>query len=157
MPVLIVSREHLPPRRLLEEALDRAVLAGDDDAELERVLDRGETDRRRRARDRGGTASTLVEVDVGEDVAGDDEERARRAVSRALPTLPAVPSGTGSSAYVIVDAELAAVAEVGLDVVGEERDRDDDLVEPVLLEQRDDVLHHRPVGERAASAWARSR
>ena len=48
--------EDLAPRRLLEEALDAAVLVGDDDAELERVLDRLEPDR-----DRG--ALLAVEVD----------------------------------------------------------------------------------------------
>ena len=32
-------------------------------------------------------------------------------------------------------------------MVREERDRDDDVVEAVLLEQHDDVLHHRPVGD----------
>ena len=36
--------EHLAPRRLLEEPLDGAVVAGDDDAELERVLDRDQAD-----------------------------------------------------------------------------------------------------------------
>jgi len=38
-------REDLSPRRLLEEALDAAVLVGDDDPELERVRDRLEPDR----------------------------------------------------------------------------------------------------------------
>ena len=37
--------EDLAPRRLLEEALDLAVLVGDDDPELERVVDRLEPDR----------------------------------------------------------------------------------------------------------------
>ena len=40
--------EHLAPRRLLEEALDRAVVLGDDDAELDRVLDPLQRDRRGR-------------------------------------------------------------------------------------------------------------
>ena len=66
-------REDLAPRGLLEEALDAAVLVGDDDPELERVVDRLEADR-----DRGLLLAVegdeLAEVDVAERVAGDDEE-----------------------------------------------------------------------------------
>ncbi len=43
--------------------------------------------------------------------------------------------------------ELGSVAEVGPDGVGLEADGDHDVVEPVLLEQIDDVLHHRAVGD----------
>jgi hypothetical protein len=65
--------EDLAPRRLFEEPLNRAVVVGDDDAELKWVLHRLE-------RDRGHRALVLVhvdkrgEVDVGEDIARDDEE-----------------------------------------------------------------------------------
>ena len=73
--------EHLPPRRLLEEALDAAVLVGDDDPELERVLDRLEADR-----DGGALLlvelDDLAEVDVAERVARDDEERLVETVAR---------------------------------------------------------------------------
>ena len=66
-------REHLTPRRLLEEPLDLAVLVGDDDPELERVLDRLQPDR-----DRGALLlvelDDLRQVDVAERVARDDEE-----------------------------------------------------------------------------------
>ena len=93
--------EHLAPRRLLEEALDRAVVAGDDDAELERVLDVGEPD--------GGHRLALVverddraEVDVGEHVAGDHEEALVEQLAWRCATEPAVPSGVSSVAYVIV-------------------------------------------------------
>jgi hypothetical protein len=64
--------EDLPPGRFLEEPLDPAVLVGDDDPELERVLDRLQPDGH-------GRAALLVEVDqlcevdVAERVAGDDE------------------------------------------------------------------------------------
>ena len=44
------------------------------------------------------------------------------------------------------DAELAAVAEVGLDRVGQERNGDHNLVEAVFAQQVDDVFHHRHVG-----------
>jgi hypothetical protein len=137
--------EHLAPGGLLQEPLDRAVVAGDDDAELEGVLDRGEPD--------GGQRLALVveaddraQVDVGQHVTRDDQEpvlqlvhgvahRARRAEGGLL-------GGVDHA-----DAELGAVAEVVPDVVGEERHGDDDLVEAVLLQQADDVLHHRPVGD----------
>ena len=80
--------EHLPPRRLLEEALDAAVLVGDDDPELERVLDRLQPDR-----DRGALLlvelDDLAEVDVAERVARDDEERlVERVRSRGAPSRP---------------------------------------------------------------------
>src|SRR5437764_429732 len=42
-------REDLAPGRLLEEALDPSLVVGDDDAELERVLNRLEPDRHCRA------------------------------------------------------------------------------------------------------------
>ena len=144
--------EHLAPGRLLEEALDAAVVARDDDAELERVLHGLEAD--------GGHRLLLLveaddgrQVDVGEDVARDDEEalvelvhgvahRARRAERRLL--------GGVHHAH----AELGAVAEVGADGVGQEGHGDDDLVEPVLAQEAHDVLHHRPVGQGASSASA---
>jgi hypothetical protein len=88
----------------------------------------------------------LGQVDVGEDVAGDDEERLVELVAGVADAA----GGAERDGLVRVrhrHAVLAAVAEVRLDVVGEEGDRDDDLVEAVLLEQRDDVLHHRTVGE----------
>jgi hypothetical protein len=138
--------EHLAPAGLLEEPLDAPVLVRDDDPELEGVLHRLEADRRHRA-------PLLVElhdggqVDVGEDVAGDHEEplvlellhgvadRARRAEGGLL-------GGVDHA-----DAELRAVAEVVADRVGQEGDGDDDVLEPVLLQELDDVLHHRPVGD----------
>ena len=65
--------EDLAPGGLLQEPLDRPVLVGDDDPELERILHRLQGD--------GGQRPVgLVEVDhrgqvdVGEDVAGDDHE-----------------------------------------------------------------------------------
>ena len=79
-------REDLPPRRLLQEALDLAVLVGDDDPELERVLDRLQPDRH------GGVAVAVeleqrAEVDVAERVAGDDQHRVvELAATRAEPS-----------------------------------------------------------------------
>jgi len=65
--------EHLAPRRLLEEALDAAFLVGDDDPELERVVDRLQADRHGRVL-LAVELDQPREVDVAERVAGDDEE-----------------------------------------------------------------------------------
>ena len=119
---------------------------GDDDAELERVLDVLERDRGRRA----GVAVGLherAEVDVGEHVAGDHEER-------VVELVDGVAHRTGGAEGRVLggvthaDAEVGAVTEVVADLVGEERHGDDDVVEAVLREQVDDVLHHRLVGQR---------
>ena len=73
--------EDLAPGRLFEEALDASVAVGDDDPELERVLDRLQRERRRRA-------LLLVELDepgqveVAEGIAGDDDERVVEIVAR---------------------------------------------------------------------------
>ena len=79
-------REHLAPRGLLQEALDAPVLSRDDDAEVERVVDCLE-------RDRHGSFAFGVEahqrrqVEVGERVARDDEERLVESFSQqAAPT-----------------------------------------------------------------------
>ena len=66
-------REDLGPGGLLEETLDPSVGIGDDDPELERVLDALQADR-------DGGALFLVEaderpeIDVAERIAGDDDE-----------------------------------------------------------------------------------
>ena len=138
--------EDLPPRRFFEESLDRAIVAGDDDAELERIVDGSEAD--------GGHRMVLAmelehlgEIDVGEHITRDDQER----VVEVLACIAHAASGAQRHGLVGIadgDTELAAVAEVGLDVIGQERNRDHDLVEAVPGEQIDDVLHHRPVGDR---------
>ena len=75
----------------------RAVLAGDDDAELERVLDVDEADGRERLV-LVVEVDDAAEVDVGEHVTGDDEEALGRGAAIALRTEPAVPSGDSSDA-----------------------------------------------------------
>ena len=86
-----------------------------------------------------------VEVDVGQDVAGDDHEgvvelgggvadRSRRPQRRLL----------GGVAH--LHAELGAVAEVVADVAGQEGDGDHDVVEAVVGQAAHDMLHQRPVG-----------
>ena len=90
--------EDLTPGRLLEEPLDPAVLVGHDDPELERVLHAFQHHRC------GGAVlpverEHLVEIEVGERVAADDEEGSVEEVARRPSTDPAVPSGTSSVAY----------------------------------------------------------
>ena len=139
-------REDLAPRRLLEEALHLAVLVGDDDPELERVVHRLEPDR-------DGGALLLVlgderaEIDVAERVAGDDDER--------LVELPAgEPDRAGGSEGQLLDrvldvqSERLAVAEVAPDRLRQERQRDHDVLEAVAAKQLDDVLDARLADDR---------
>src|SRR5262249_44766405 len=132
-------REDLAPGRLLQEALDPAVSVGDDDPELERVLDGLEADRDRRA-------ALLVELDeareveVAERVAGDDEERVVELVRREADGSRGARGGL-LDGILDVHAERLAVAEVAPDRLREERDRDDHVLEPVSAEELDDVLH----------------
>ena len=88
MPVLIVSREDLGPRRLLQEAFDSPVVIRDYDPELERVLDAFQADR-------DCTALLFVEADerpeieVAERIAGDhDEGLVERLFGKLPPSLP---------------------------------------------------------------------
>ena len=139
-------REHLAPRRLLEEALDPAVLVGDDDPELEWVFDRLEADRDRRVL-LAVELDQLRQVDVAERVAGDDEERvvepAGRESHRACRAERRLLDRVRD-----VDAERLAAAEVRADRLRQECDRDDHVLEPVLLQQLDDVLHARLADDR---------
>ena len=92
MPVLIVSENTSPQVGFSRNRSMRAVGLGDDDAELERVLDALQRDRRERAV-RAVRLHERGEVDVGEHVARDHEERVVELVrSRCAPS-PAVPSG----------------------------------------------------------------
>ena len=140
-------REHLAPGRLLEEALDPAVLLGDHDAELQRVGHAGQADGDQRA-------LLLVEVDqrgqvhVGQRVARDDQERL---VAQRVLGVPDAARGTQRhllGGVLQAHPELLAVAEVVPDERGEELDGHDGLIEPVPLEQPQHVFHDRPVGHR---------
>ena len=138
--------EHLAPRRLLQKAFDRAILVGDDDAELEGVIDRGQPDGGERLLGvmRG---DDRAEVDVGEHVAGDDEEAFLQFVHGVADAARRTQRGLlGGVDH--AHPELAAVPEVGADRVGEIGDGYDNLVDAMLAQQVDDVFHHRPVGQR---------
>ena len=138
--------EDLAPGRLLEEPLDRPVLVGDHDAELERVLDGLER--------QGGESPVGVvevhdgaEVDVGQHVAADHEEALVELVlGVAHGAGGAQRRGLGGVDHPY--AELGAVAEVGADGVGHEGHRHHDVLEPVGPQQVHHVLHHRDVGHR---------
>ena len=85
------------------------------------------------------------QVDVGEDVAGDDHE----ALVELLPGVQdraGRPQRGGLGGVDHPDPELRPVAEVAPDGVGHEGHGDHDVLEAVLAEQGDDVLHHGPVG-----------
>jgi len=138
--------EHLPPRRLLEKALDPPVLVRHDDPELERVLDRLEADRR-------GRALLLVklddlrQVDVAERVARDDEER-------VVETPGGEPDGARRAERRLLDrvreiyAERLAASEVRADRLREECHGHDHVFEAVQPQELDDVLHARLADDR---------
>ena len=139
--------EHLSPGRLLEEALDPAPVVGDDDPEFERVLDRLEADRHRGAL-RAVEVDDLLQVDVRERVTGDDDERLVEPVARE-PNRARRPERRLLDGVLDVDAERVPVAEVAADRLRQEGDRHDHVLEAVVAEQLDDVLHarladHRP-------------
>ncbi len=134
-------REHLTPRGLLQEALDAPVLSRDDDAEVERVVDCLE-------RDRHGSFAFGVEahqcrqVEVGERVARDDEERLVESPCRK-PHRTRRPHRRRLQRVVDRGAERFSVAEVRLDRLGQEGQGDGDVGQPVRAQQIDDVLHAR--------------
>ncbi len=138
--------EDLAPAGLLEEALDAAVLVGDDDPELERVLDRLEPDRHGGALlavrlDEGG------QVDVAEGVSGDDEERVVEPAGGALHGAGGAERGL-LDRVADVDAERLAAAEIAPDRLRQEGDRHDHVLEAVAPEELDDVLHARLADDR---------
>ena len=139
-------REDLAPRRLLEEALDAPVLVGDDDPELERVVDALQADRDERLL-LLVEADERAEVDVAERVPGDDEERL---VERALGELHRAGRAHRRLLDGVADRDALALprAEVAADRLRHEGERDDDVVEAVLLQELDDVLHARLADDR---------
>ena len=88
-------REHLPPGRLFEEALDPALVVDHHDAELERVLDVLQTIVTMAPR-RSCSATTAVR---SKSVSASPEITMKRSPSSssAFLTLPAVPRGTCST------------------------------------------------------------
>ena len=85
-PGVDAIREHLSPRWLLEEPLDSTVVARDHDPEFERVLHRLQRERRRRFV-LVVEADQLSEVDVGQNVPGNDEKPVVEGIVRSAPSL----------------------------------------------------------------------
>ncbi len=139
--------EDLAPGGLLEEPLDAPVVVDDDDAELERVLHALEGDR-----DHGPAllveGDDFAEVEVGERVAADDDEGV--VAELVLGQLDAAGGAGRSLLHRVLHAhaEAGSVAEVVADGLGQEHEGDDGLVDAVLLEQLDDVLHARLAAQR---------
>ncbi len=138
--------EDLAPGRLLEEALDAALLVGDDDPELERIVDRLEPDRHGRLL-LAVELDQTAEIDVAERVAGDDEERVVEPPGRE-------PDRAGGAERRLLDRvadvhpERLAAAEVRADRLRQERHRDDHVLEAVPAQQLEDVLHARLADDR---------
>ena len=138
--------EDLSPRRLLEEALDAPLVVDDHDAELERVVDRLECDRRERAA-LAMEPDDLADVEVAERVARDDDER-------LVEQLLRVAHRSGGAEGLLLDrvldayAQGAAVAQVAADHLRHEGERHDDVVDPVLVHELDDVLDARLAADR---------
>ncbi len=92
-------------------------------------------------------STILLQVDVAERVARDDEER-------VVERVRGEPHGAGRAERALLDrvldvqAEARAVAEVGADRLRQERDGDDDVLEAVLAQQLEDVLHARLADDR---------
>ncbi len=139
-------REDLAPGRLLEEPLDPALVVDHDHAEVERVLDVLQDDG-------GHGAAALVlgdhrgQVEVGQRVARDHDEAL---AEQLLGVLDAARRAEGHLLDRVVDVhpEGAAVAEVVADGLGQEGERDHDVLDAVQPEQLDDVLHAGLVGDR---------
>ena len=141
--------EDLAPRRLLQELGDPAVLVRYHDPVLERVRHVDERERHR------GLAllvegDDLGEIDVGQRIAGDDEERAVEVVAD-------LPHGSTGAEGCLLDGvaephpQPAAVAIAVLDDRGEVLQRHEGFVDAVTEQEVEDVakawlvhdLHHR--------------
>jgi hypothetical protein len=156
-----VVAEDLAPRRLLEEALDVALVVRDDHAVLEWIGHRVEHDGRVRA-------ALLVcahhggEIDVGEGVAADHEER-------VIEEMGGVAHAARGPERAVLDdvfdlhVELGSVAQAIADLGTEVGERHHDLGDAVYLEESKDVLEDRGAHDRderfgkAAGQWTQSR
>ncbi len=138
--------EDLPPGGLLEEPLDAPVLVGDDDPELEGIVDRLEPDRDRGAL-RPVRLDERAEIDVAQRVARDHEECLVESLLRE-PDRAGGPERLLLDGVVDVDTERLAVAEVRPDRLWHEGEGDHHLVQAVTPEEVDDVLHARLADDR---------
>ena len=143
--------EDLAPGGLLQEPRDPPGGVGDDDAVGERVLHAGQhhgrlglgllVERDRRA-----------EVEVGDDVPRDHQDRLAQPLRGELHR-PRRAQVCGRGDVVDPHAPAAAVLEVLHDRLGQEVEQDEDVVEPVGLQELHGVLHDRLVAERHHGLW----
>ncbi len=134
-------RERFVGARLLLKAGDAPVAVVQDDAELARVGDFLDGQRRDTARF-AVPGGERLQVDVGERVARDHQKRL------AAEELGAGAHAPGRAEQLGLVAIGQPLAEVLADRVGEPVQVGDRLVEPIAVEQVDDVCHHRPVEHR---------
>ena len=133
--------EDLAPGGLLEKAFDPPLFVGDDDPELERIVHRLQADRDRRAAF-PVEGDERAQVDVAERVARDDEERLVELLRRE-------PNRTGRAERRLLDRvadlhpERLSLSEVAADRLRQKRNSHDHVVQPVLAQQLEDVLHAR--------------
>ena len=144
MPALIVLQVISSVARLLEEPLDVAVGVGLDQAVGARVLDRGQDDRRLGLPlavepQHGG------QVDLGQHVAVEDDDRVRERVA-GVADRPAGAERHRLDDVADADAESFALAEDLLDAARLIVEAEDDLVDlRDLAEEIDLVIQERPV------------
>ncbi|MNX78966.1 hypothetical protein D3C86_1105790 [compost metagenome] len=139
--------EDLAGAGLLEEALDAALFVGDDDAELERVLDPVQE------QGREGLLLLVVgdrrrQVDVGKAVARDHQEGVVQVLLDGLDRPRRAEGHLLLDRVGDVDPEVAAVPEVVLDDLRQVVEGDEDVGDPMPLEEVDDVLRHGAVQHR---------
>ena len=132
--------EDLAPAGLLEEALDPPLVVGDHDPELERILHSLQRDRHRRLL-LPVEPHHFLQVDVGDGVPGDHEERV---VEEPLSVLHAARSAERLvlSRVGEREVEVRAVAEEVPDDARQKLHGHDDVGEPVAAKQPKDVLQH---------------
>ena len=143
--------EHLAPRRLFQEALDPAVLGGDHHAELERVGNALQRDRR----DRALVAVELDqrrEVHVGERIAAHHQARLVEVVLEQLHAARR-PGGHLLHRVLQIHAEVGSLPEVAADHLRHVRERRDRVGDPVPADQLQDVLHARLSGNGHHRLW----
>ena len=146
-----VIAEHLTPRRLLQETLDVSLVVRHDDPVLEGIGDGVEHD--------GGVRPALLvcahhrgEIDVGEGVAADHQEGVIEEVGGVAHT-PRGPERPVLDDVLDLHVQLGAVSKAIADLLAEVGERHDDLGDPVIPEEPEDVLEHRGADHGNERLW----
>ena len=138
---------HLPPGGLLHKADHPLLLVGEDQPVLQ---GRGMTEE-----DQGGLGPLGLmelhggsEIQVADAVSADDQEVLSLQEGGAGPHAAGGAQRGLLDEVVQADPPLLSVPEIGLHCLRHVAQGDGDLVDPVALEQADDVFHHRPAQQR---------